>query len=521
MALDIIRDSVPEPQQQHDDAAAAWSAGEYERCLHLCSTVTLAHDPRFVEHALLRARALLRLGRPADVPVGLQPLLGHDDDGVRLSARGLIGTARVRMRDEGGVRALQDALDDAATAAPAVRSEIAIGLALAHYANTDYQAAVRALDLVDRDSDISYARALEYRGWVATALGDQEAATRWFAQALEAIDGCRQRDRYLEANCTQALAALALERFDRAAWAEVVRRRAELDWSADSLHEHRFFIALRAAVFAYDVEGDPLQAAWEARCAEEWAPTDAFRVQALCCRAQIARKARESVSQRNHVEAARCLFEGIRGSLGDGDALIVMLVLAEELSNAGAAADAREMFSRYRNHSRMSPLLSMAHDPRLVGFETLVEAQILEAEGRVREAVGAYREAFRFFSGIRSLRRSLTAAVRLTRLSPDDATVRDHVETVAAEIAKGSWIAPLAEGLRRAGAARWLSPAQRTYLTLLCDGKSNPEIARVCNRSVHTVRNQVAVLFDIFGVQSRAELVALCARLGILDVGRA
>jgi DNA-binding CsgD family transcriptional regulator len=54
-------------------------------------------------------------------------------------------------------------------------------------------------------------------------------------------------------------------------------------------------------------------------------------------------------------------------------------------------------------------------------------------------------------------------------------------------------------------------------LGLLCDGKSNPEIARICKRSVHTVRNQVAALFEAFGVQSRTELVALCARLGILD----
>jgi DNA-binding CsgD family transcriptional regulator len=362
---------------------------------------------------------------------------------------------------------------------------------------------------------------LEYRAWVATALGDQEQATMWFAAALDASDGCTQRDRYLEANCTQALAALALERFDRAAWAQVVRRRATFDWSADGLREHRFFIALRAAVYAYDVEGDPLQAAWEARCAEEWAPTDAFAVQALCCRAQIARKARESVSQRNHVEAAYRLFAAIGISLGDGDAAMVPLVLAEELANAGRANDAREMVALYRSRSSMSPLLSMAHDPRVAGFETLVEAQVLEAEGNVREAVGAYRDAFRFFSGIRSLRRSLTAAVRLIRLAPEDETVREHVATIAAGIPKGSWIAPLAEGLRRANAARSLSATQRAYLTLLCDGRSNPEIARLRGRSVNTVRNQVAVLFDIFGVQSRAELVAQCARLGILDLDQA
>src|SRR6202011_3025069 len=113
MALDVTRESDPEPAPQHDDALVAWSAGEYERCLELCSGIQPADDSRFVQHALLRARALLRLGRPAEVPRRLQPLLESGDLDARLSARGLIGTARVRMRDQGGLPTLQDALRDA------------------------------------------------------------------------------------------------------------------------------------------------------------------------------------------------------------------------------------------------------------------------------------------------------------------------------------------------------------------------------------------------------------------------
>jgi len=513
----IARTSAPERQPYHDAAAAAWAAAEYERCLQLCSAAQTDGAAR-VNHAVLRARALLRLGRHADVARGLNALLSHEDLDVRLTVRGLIGVARVRSGDASALSLLQAALADAATASIGVRSEMAINVALAYYAQGDYAAADASLDLVAPNTDIVYARALEFRGWTALARGDQERATAWFMKELDTHDRCNERDRYMEVNCTQALAALALERFDWTAWAVVARRRARLEWSASSLQEHRMFVAMRAAVWAYDVEGDPQQAAWEARCAEEWAPSEAFRVQALCCRAAVARKAREPISQRNHVEVAYRLFNGLRRPLGRGDESMVPLVLAEELANAGRAGDAREMLEVFRTRS-ISPVISMSHDPRVAGFERLVEGQVFEAEGSFSEAIAAFREAFEFFSGTGSLRRSLTAAVRLLRLSPDDTYLWQHVDLVVARTAKGSWIVSLADGLRRAHAARRLTAVQRAYLRLLCDGKSNPEIARLRMRSVNTVRNQVATLFETFDVQSRAELVAQCARLGILDSG--
>ena len=509
------RNTARDPESR-DDAETAWAAGDYERCLRLTSPSYAADERRRVDRAIVRARALMRLGRHAEASQSVQFLLDHGDEDVRLTARSLIGAARVRSGDEHALPVLQEALADAVTASPAVRAELALHVALAHYARGAFAPADAALDRVGPETDIVYARALEFRGWIAMARGDQERASTWFRKALDVISGCRRRDLYMEVNCTQALAGLALERFDRETWAVVTQRRAALDWSAASVQEHRFFIAMRAAVFAYDVEGDPQLAAWEAHCAEEWAPNDAFRTQALCCRAAVARKARESVSQRNHVEAAYRLFIGMRQPLGDGDETMVPMVLAEELANVGRAADARSMMAIFRNR-RTSAVISMSHDPRLAGFETLVEAQTLEAEGRRREAVAAFRDAFEFFGRIGSARRSLTAAVRLLRLSPDDPSLWRHVDAVAAQTAKGSWIASLRDGLRRAHAARTLTAIQRDYLSLLCDGKSNPEIARIRRRSVHTVRNQVAALFETFGVGSRAELVAQCARLGILD----
>ncbi len=56
---------------------------------------------------------------------------------------------------------------------------------------------------------------------------------------------------------------------------------------------------------------------------------------------------------------------------------------------------------------------------------------------------------------------------------------------------------------------------QREVLVLICQGKSNPEIARVRRRSLHTIRNLVARLFEVLDVKSREELAVEGVRLGL------
>ena len=113
-----------------------------------------------------------------------------------------------------------------------IRSEIALNIALAHYGRREYDEVERNLDGVDAAADIVYARALEYRGWVAYSRTDANRARTMFASALDALDRCRHYDRFLEANCIRALAHLAVERLDRKTWSIVETRRARIDWSA-------------------------------------------------------------------------------------------------------------------------------------------------------------------------------------------------------------------------------------------------------------------------------------------------
>jgi len=63
----------------------------------------------------------------------------------------------------------------------------------------------------------------------------------------------------------------------------------------------------------------------------------------------------------------------------------------------------------------------------------------------------------------------------------------------------------------RAGAAlAGLSPRESEILALICEARSNPEIAAALGLSERTVRNHASNLFRKLGVKSRAEAILLC-----------
>ncbi|HEX5269750.1 MAG TPA: helix-turn-helix transcriptional regulator [Gemmataceae bacterium] len=61
-----------------------------------------------------------------------------------------------------------------------------------------------------------------------------------------------------------------------------------------------------------------------------------------------------------------------------------------------------------------------------------------------------------------------------------------------------------------------LSPRQRQTLTLLLSGDSEKGVALRMGLSRHTVHDHVIALYKHFGVNSRAELMALCHRRGVV-----
>ena len=496
------------------DAMRAWFAGAFEHCLELCAVARPRDTESKMHLALITARAMLRLERPDEALTVLRDAAAipcKADES--LTVRMLTGAAYVRRGDvEQGLETLVAAQRDAAGTHLTIQSEIALNLALALYGRGDLEDAELALDLVRSDADIVHARALEYRGWLAFTRADGERATTFFLSALNALDRCRHYDRFLEANCIRALAHLAVERLDRRTWSIVEERRARMDWSVIELAKPRFWIAYCAATFASDVKGNPLEAAREAREAERIAPTPAYRVQAQCKRSSLARSAAEPLSQRDHVEAAAEIYATLNPDEFSGDDTIVPLVLAEELANAGCASEARSAFETFMKFSRTSPISWMKRWPTTYAYQRLVEAIVLECSGDRRAAVRRYHEAFELYAKLGYKRRAVGAALRLARLgsAPDAGRYADvHTRRLSAQ----SWLRREAHAANEP--ALRLTTVQRDVLALICQGKSNPDIAASRKRSLHTIRNLVARLFVIFSVSSREELAVECVRRGL------
>ena len=149
-----------------------WFAGNFELCLDLCDQNTDPAPATLDQITLLRARALLRLNRAAEALTTLDKFAWPKSGDVAITARMLTGAALIRSNQVGRGLALLDALQETATNAHrTIQSEIALNRALAHFCRQEVDAADRVLDLVSTDADIVYARALEYRGWVACRPG--------------------------------------------------------------------------------------------------------------------------------------------------------------------------------------------------------------------------------------------------------------------------------------------------------------------------------------------------------------
>jgi DNA-binding CsgD family transcriptional regulator len=496
-----------------DEAMRAWFAGDYERCLHLCDGVRFGDPETRCHVGLLRARALLRLERPGDALAALSDVAslasGTDE---ALTHRMLTGEAQVRSGElELGLSLLRSAQRDAGSAHPTIRSEIALNIGLAHYARHEMVAAERALKLVDKDADLVYARAIQTRAWIAFSRGSHERAAKLFAHALSTLDNCRHYDRFFEANCVRAIAHLSLERFDTRLWAIVDKRRAGIDWSWNGLSHPRFHLAYCAAAYRLDVEGSPLEAAREARQAERIAPSDPLRVQSICKRASIARHTGEVHGHVDHLEAACETLADLDVASFSGDEVVVPLVIAEELASADSA-EARAVFDRYCGLAAISPMRQLAHTSATETYRQFVEAMIYECCGDHREAVQRYRKVLRKFRDTGFTRRAVMAALRLVNLNGDRGALA-YADAATKHLSPRSWMRLQIEA-RKAPQVR-LTVLQRELLMQICEGKSNPEIARARGRSLHTVRNMVARLFEIFEVRSREQLAVECVRRGL------
>lgn len=501
------------------DAERAWLDGDAERCLALCARVPSDGGARNDAVVVLRARALLRLRRAPEAIALLTQRAGATDRRGDALATMLLGTAYARSGDvERGLALLREAARTASADDVALRSEIALGIALARYNGGDLVSAEHELEHVDPGSEVVYARALELRGWIAKRRGDFAGAAQCFEAALAQLDRSHQRDRFSEASVVTALGNIAIELLDEARWDAMRRRGERVAWDGEAMAYYRFWHEMNRSI-GDETYGRPREALQAARKAAAVAPSDAFRIFAHCRRAAVLLAYDELLGYEDLAATIRAEFDAIDiGALHAFEEVNLPAVIVATLASIGDAAGAASALERL-NALSPAQLALLTDEPLERGFLRYVEALVADANGDTFSAQHGYRDAFRAFRETGAVRRAVVAAMSLVDLNADESAQR-YVDAHVARLPPGSWLrvrAAKASERRDDPLLAELTRAERDVLQLLYEGRSTADIAAVRGRSPQTIRNTVSRLLKAFGTDNRAALISECRRRSLFE----
>jgi DNA-binding CsgD family transcriptional regulator len=471
----------------------------------------VSRNPESVEIELLRARALLSLGRAdraLDVIRRLQISEGTSDE--YLTARMLEGAALVRLSQiDQGIAVLAAAYRASLRAHPTVRAELAVNLGLARYRKQDYAEALRLLGTVPDEADIVRVRATVFEAWVALERSDVGEATRRFEAALRRITSCRHYDRFVEASALYGLTFLCSEVPRLDLWPSTRERIERFDWSAGGVAVPRFWIAVMAS-YVEEMRGEFDEALEWAMRAEAVAETQPYEVVALIRLASYAGRYGELHGNTYFLRKAQMRYESLRESLlPDHDSL--PLALAEELVQGRDPREATPLLTYYSEV--IGPRVAgMKDEQTLEAARSMVEGLVEDVAGHRSSAKSCYTAALERFTAMGFGRRAAIAAYRLAVLTGGDEQ-RPFIAGVLKDADPRYW---LKSRLANFGVNDIrLSDRQAQVLHLLVDGKSNKEIAAVRGGSWYTARNIVRELLELFQVHSRSELVHVAITRGI------
>jgi DNA-binding CsgD family transcriptional regulator len=278
-----------------------------------------------------------------------------------------------------------------------------------------------------------------------------------------------------------------------------------------------------AWLFALD--GDAVRAYAKAREAVRVAPTDAWRVRGLGYRAAIAAAFGEPLAARTFAVEARALASHVDWNATADDERFAFLLLAEVFVDFDPAG-AREILAAF---DAIESPISMTRaqrggDVRLRGWIAYVRASVARASGEVAAAASLYATALDAFRTCGYRWREVQTLAALADLPPavridNVATPLDEAVRLVAQHFPNAFLAKRFEGWTRVYVdprARTLSPAQRDVLRWLLEGRTPREIAAIKDRGYETIRSHMRALHRAFGTRSEHQLVAECARRGIL-----
>jgi DNA-binding CsgD family transcriptional regulator len=391
---------------------------------------------------------------------------------------------------------------------PTVQFEIAYARFLIGWSQGSCEAMEAALACVDVQNEPSvYGAWLFARSWLAGAqerYADQldllVRACTYVSTTPEARDVC------LLAHATQALVHLVREIASPAAYAFAEDAAETLAWTDDLQNER--FLTLRGLAWASALRGLHEKALQYAYASRDLAPTARWITACYADQAYLARMGGQQYS------AGAMLRHAVKNALAldwesTTEERIALLNLIELTADDDVDGALRLLDSYDGITAVLAPRLALAHDRRLKAMENYVRAGVYAAAGRRAEAIELLRDAYFVFDSIKYAWRAAATAMMLHSITDDRAWLHRAGEAVA-----GFSDSSVARDIQRRVAElddtrlSSLTRAQRKVFDLLCEGLPDKSIAETLGISPETVKNHAARVRAIFGVRSRAALIA-------------
>ncbi len=492
------------PGYDNEEFDSALKAADYERCHQLiASSGTL--DARISE-----ARLALRERRYVDV-IGVLSDAPQGSVDVMTARDVLLGAALGSTRDYvAGRRLIDRALTALSPGDPLYDEAFYYKAAIAWMQHNHREAEEAAVVQLASQDPNNRARARIVLSWIALRRGEVLRQAEELNRALDELDAASAPDQYFRANALLTLALLCRELPMPEVAGRVRRIFESLPWTP-GLQLERFQVT-RFLAAVDELEGNELAAFAGFKRATRLAPSDHWGVLCLLDRALLAKNTGETSFAMEQLQDAHEIAALLSWNDVTGEERSALLVLAELFADEDPVV-AEQYLARFRSLSAsVIPLLSYGTDPRVRGFEAYSQGVAWLRLGDVAEGKAALTEAWDIFEGFNYAWRAALCALELYEATRDRHWIARAARKI--DLWPRSWIARrIAETTGASDLAlEHIPPAKREVLELLRAGHRNSEIARMLGRSPHTVRNQLAQLFQTFNVKSRAELMVLLSR---------
>lgn len=467
---------------------------------------------------LLRARIFMR--KPGQMPKALallnrveKPKGGPD----RVLLEMTLGEAYAASEDvQAADRRLAEAMKIAESLGDKrLISEVAyrFGRRYAVFAHDPEKARVY-LSIVRRGGSVdSRLNAFHLESWILSREQRPLDQARVLIELLSQLDPMSQSHMEHRVRATQTLAALVREMYIPEAVGTVERHLGGVSWPQDFAVAE--FQTLKALGWAKALQGDYFNAFRLLRRSTDSAPDAAWRAVALCDRAYLAKVRNQELWFRQELSDAEEAAALVDWEHHEDESCVALLLLAE-LSAPHNAAQASEYLARFRGLAGLrNPRSMLRRDPRFEAMVDYSSGVVDIALGDKRLGGSRLKTALKVYQGAGFLWRAARTALRLYEVTHQDRYLDDAVAWL--EHYRLSWLEEELRAKAQAeGRGSGLSPMREKVFRLLCEGKTNNDIAEVLGISAATVANHAKAVLKAFNVNSRHALIAKALKMGLI-----